>query len=206
WKSPSQRGYDENDLPKELEKIALYDAGREKLLASGYVEVGMDHFAKPDDGLAIASQKGTIHRNFMGYTTNHNNTLIGLGVSSIGDAWSSLAQNPIAVEAYLERVEAGEIPLVKGHLHTERDLVIRRAILDLMCGFHCELDMLKDRKERETVIARLSEHLADDLLTVTEDGIEVKPQGRAFIRTIAMALDDFVWNGTSAEQMFSRSV
>lgn len=206
WKSPSQRGYDENDLPKELEKIALYDAGREKLLASGYVEVGMDHFAKPDDALAIAAQKGTMHRNFMGYTTNHNNTLIGLGVSAISDAWSSLAQNPIAVEAYLERVKAGEIPLVKGHLHTERDLVIRRAILDLMCGFHCELEMLKDLREREIVIGRLSEHLADDLLTVTEDGINVKPQGRAFIRTIAMALDDFVWDGTSPAQMFSKSV
>lgn len=206
WKSPSQRGYDESDLPDELLKIELYNAGKQKLTEQGYVEIGMDHFAKPNDGLAMASMRGTMHRNFMGYTTNHNNTLIGLGVSSISDAWSSLAQNPIAVEAYLEKIEEGEIPLVKGHLHSERDLAIRRAILDLMCGFECDLNMIDSKEEFDVVTKRLSEHIADDLLSISEEGISVKPHGRAFIRTICMALDDFVWSETSEKQMFSKSV
>lgn len=205
WKSPSQRGYDESDLPTETKKIELYNAGCEKLLANGYVEIGMDHFAKPNDGLAIAAEKGEMHRNFMGYTEAKNDTLIGLGVSAISDAWSSLAQNPISVEAYLEWIEKGELPLVKGHLHTERDLIIRKAILDLMCSFNCKIDYLND-SERELVVKRLSEHLADGLLSVNEDGIRVKPEGQAFIRTICMALDEFVWNKTSNDKMFSQSV
>ncbi len=205
WKSPSQRGYDESDLPDENMKIALYNAGKEKLLNSGYVEIGMDHFAKPNDGLAVASKHGEMHRNFMGYTEAKNDTLIGLGVSAISDAWSSLAQNPISVEAYLEWIENKKLPLVKGHLHTERDLIIRRAILDLMCAFNCNIDYLAS-EERELVVGRLSEHLADNLLTIDKDGIHVKPEGQAFIRTICMALDEFVWNENSGKQMFSKSV
>ena len=205
WKSPSQRGYDESDLPDENMKIALYNAGKEKLLNSGYVEIGMDHFAKPDDGLAIAAQHGDMHRNFMGYTEAKNDTLIGLGVSAISDAWSSLAQNPISVEAYLEWIENNQLPLVKGHLHTERDLIIRSAILDLMCAFNCKLDFLA-KSELELVVNRLSEHLADNLLTIDDNGIKVKPEGQAFIRTICMALDEFVWTKDSSQQMFSKSV
>ena len=175
-------------------------------MKAGYVEIGMDHFAKPDDGLAIAAKNSTIHRNFMGYTTSKNDTLIGLGVSSISDAWSSLAQNPIIVEAYLEWIENGELPLVKGHLHSERDLEIRKTILELMCTFNCNLKYVKDSKELEAIVQRLSEHLSDDLLTVGEEGISVKPEGRAFIRTICMALDDYVWSTKSENRMFSQSV
>jgi oxygen-independent coproporphyrinogen-3 oxidase len=206
WKSPSQRGYDETDLPSEIEKIELYNAGREKLLEIGYVEIGMDHFAKPNEALTIAAQNGSIHRNFMGYTTSRNDTLIGLGVSAISDAWSSLAQNPVVVEAYLEWIENGELPLVKGHLHSERDLDIRRTILDLMCHFNCNLSYLKDDTELNTIVSRLSEHLADDLLRIDQDGISVKPEGKTFIRTICMALDEFVWSKEPSKQMFSQSV
>ncbi|MCF8277646.1 MAG: oxygen-independent coproporphyrinogen III oxidase [Flavobacteriales bacterium] len=205
WKSPSQRGYDESDLPDENMKIALYNAGKEKLLNSGYVEIGMDHFAKPDDGLAIAALHGEMHRNFMGYTEAKNDTLIGLGVSAISDAWSSLAQNPISVEAYLEWISNKQLPLVKGHLHTEKDLIIRKTILDLMCTFNCSIDYLP-KGERESVVNRLSEHLADNLLTITNDGIHVNDEGRAFIRTICMALDEYVWTKDSSQQMFSKSV
>lgn len=205
WKSPSQRGYGESDLPDENMKIALYNAGKQKLLNNGYVEIGMDHFAKPNDGLAVAARNGEMHRNFMGYTEAKNDTLIGLGVSAISDAWSSLAQNPIVVEAYMDWIENGQLPLVKGHLHSERDLTIRTAILDLMCAFNCRLDFLED-SERELVVNRLSEHLADNLLNIDEDGITVRPEGQAFIRTICMALDEFVWTKDSNQQMFSKSV
>ena len=206
WKSPSQRGYDETDLPSEIEKIELYNAGREKLIETGYVEIGMDHFAKPNEALTVAAQNGSIHRNFMGYTTSRNDTLIGLGVSAISDAWSSLAQNPVVVEAYLEWIEKGELPLVKGHLHSERDLEIRKTILDLMYSFSCKLNYLTTEEELEVIADRLKEHLSDDLLEINEDGISVKPEGRAFIRTICMALDEFVWSKEPGKQMFSQSV
>ena len=206
WKSPSQRGYDETDLPAEIEKIELYNAGREKLLEAGFVEIGMDHFAKPNEALTVAAQNSTIHRNFMGYTTSRNDTLIGLGVSAISDAWSSLAQNPPVVESYLEWIEKGELPLIKGHLHSKRDLEIRKTILDLMCHFSCKLNYIDDRAELEAISNRLSEHLSDDLLEIKENGISVKPEGRAFIRTICMALDEFVWNKEPGKQMFSQSV
>jgi len=205
WKSPSQRGYDESDLPDENMKIALYNAGKEKLLSNGYVEIGMDHFAKPNDALAIAAEKGEMHRDFMGYTEAKNDTLIVLGVSAISDAWNSLAQNAISVEAYIEWIEKKQLPLVKGHLHSERDLIIRKAILNLMCAFTCSIDYLKE-EEREIVVKRLSEHLADNLLIIDENGITVKPEGQAFIRTICMALDEFVWAKNSVEKMFSQSV
>ncbi len=206
WKSPSQRGYDDNDLPSESQKIELYNAGREKLLSTGYVEIGMDHFAKPNEALSVAAQDGTIHRNFMGYTTSKNDTLIGLGVSAISDAWSSLAQNPILVEAYLQRIENGELPLIKGHLHSDRDLDVRKTILELMCTFNCKLDYLKNKEEVKAVVDRLAEHLSDDLLEITGNGIVVKPEGRTFIRTICMALDEFVWSQDPNQQMFSQSV
>lgn len=205
WKSPSQRGYDESDLPDEHMKIALYNAGKEKLLRSGYVEIGMDHFAKPNDALALAASRGEMHRNFMGYTEAKNDTLIGLGVSAISDAWSSLAQNPFLVEAYLEWIGNKQLPLVKGHLHSEKDLTIRRTILDLMCTFHGNIAFL-NAEERKMVAGRLAEHLADELLTITEDGIHVNEVGKPFIRTICMALDEYVWNRDSGQQMFSKSV
>jgi oxygen-independent coproporphyrinogen-3 oxidase len=205
WKSPSQRGYDESDLPDEHMKIALYNAGKEKLLNNGYVEIGMDHFAKPDDALAVAAARGEMHRNFMGYTEAKNDTLIGLGVSAISDAWSSLAQNPFMVEAYLDWIGNKQIPLVKGHLHTEKDLTIRRTILDLMCSFNGSIAFLPI-EERQLVADRLSEHLADELLTITEDGIQVNEIGKPFIRTICMALDEYVWRNGPSDRMFSKSV
>ena len=105
----------------------------------------------------------------------------------------------------MEWIENKQLPLIKGHLHSARDLIIRKAILELMCAFNCSIDYLKE-EEHELVVKRLSEHLADDLLVVDEHGITVKPEGQAFIRTICMALDEFVWTKNSGEKMFSQSV
>ena len=116
-----------------------------------------------------------------------------------------MAQNPISVEAYLEWIEKKQFPLVKGHLHSEKDLAIRKAILDLMCSFKGNIGFLP-AEERELVVSRLSEHLADNLLVIKGDGIHVTDAGKAFIRTICMALDEYVWNKDSSQQMFSKSV
>src|SRR5690606_7655028 len=133
WIKPGQRRFTETDLPTGQDKLDLYMLGKEMIEAQGYKDVGMDHFAQPNDELFIASVQGTLHRNFMGYADRYTPLLIGLGVSSISDAWTALAQNVKTVEKYYEMIDAGELPVVKGHLLTEEDVVLRRYILDMMC-------------------------------------------------------------------------
>ncbi|HNF48473.1 MAG TPA: oxygen-independent coproporphyrinogen III oxidase, partial [Chitinophagales bacterium] len=108
WTKKSQRAYDENDLPKGKDKFALYTAGRELFLAAGYEDVGMDHFALKDDGMLQCKREGKLHRNFMGYTTNNTEILIGLGVSAISDVYYGYRQNYKTVEEYYEAVNKEE--------------------------------------------------------------------------------------------------
>lgn len=206
WKSPSQRGYDESDLPSDVEKMELYQYGKASLLSNGYVEIGMDHFALAKDELAVASKNGTLHRNFMGYSAEQNSTMIGLGVSSIGDSWKSFGQNVTTVEDYHRYISNGELPLVKGHILTEEDLGIRKCILDLMCRFNCKLDLANRPNLDKKLHERLTELIADDLLELDDDGIQVKPEGRAFVRNICLTLDERYWNNKPHTQVFSKGV
>ena len=114
WTSAGQRAYDENDLPGGLEKANMYLTGRKMFLDRGYVDIGMDHFALPDDSLSQALADKKLHRNFMGYTVAPSQFLLGLGCSSISDAISAYSQNEKKVEDYRKRVEQGELPITKG--------------------------------------------------------------------------------------------
>ncbi|HKG12780.1 MAG TPA: oxygen-independent coproporphyrinogen III oxidase, partial [Pyrinomonadaceae bacterium] len=138
WFKPGQRHFTEADLPRGDEKRALYELGRAMLEEAGYEEIGMDHFALPTDSLAEAARVGGLHRNFMGYTSRHVAPLFGLGVSSIGDSWTAFAQNEKVVEKYAERVRKGELPIFRGHVLDEEDLVLRRHILNLMTRFETD--------------------------------------------------------------------
>lgn len=113
WIKPAQRGYSDSDLPEASTKRKLYETGREMLEWAGYLEIGMDHFALPTDSLFKAAATGKLHRNFMGYTSDKTRLLIGLGVSSISDSWTAFAQNVKSVEGYLEKVNAGELPVFR---------------------------------------------------------------------------------------------
>ena len=135
WVKPGQRKFTEMDLPKDDEKRELYETGRAMLEEAGYVEIGMDHFALKTDSLYKTAQLKKLHRNFMGYTHNYTEFMLGLGVSSISDTWNAFAQNVKVVEEYLELVNKSEIPIFKGHLLTKEDLVLRRHILNIMCKF-----------------------------------------------------------------------
>src|SRR5690606_30286681 len=134
-KGVGQRGYDENDLPTAEEKRVLYETGKQLLADLGYVEIGMDHFALPSDSMYKAMENKTLHRNFMGYTASKTQLMIGLGMSSISDSWYSFAQNLKTVEEYQETVNKGIIPIFRGHLLSDEDLVIRKHILNIMCHF-----------------------------------------------------------------------
>jgi oxygen-independent coproporphyrinogen-3 oxidase len=207
WKSKGQRRYTDEDVPKAAEKIAMYSLGNKLLTEMGFESIGMDHFALPTDKLVKAYTAGNLHRNFMGYTTTNHKLLIGLGASSISDTWTAFVQNEKTVEDYQSRVFAGEFPLVNGHLLSERDLLIRRYILDLMCKGRIRIDPGNfAHKDLDRIYKRLGAFDADGLIAVSGYDIRVMPKGRLFIRNICAVFDEHLRNSTSLKPMFSRAI
>lgn len=204
WKSKSQRGYSEADLPTGKEKRELYEVGKAELEKLGYIEIGMDHFALKSDDLYKAFEAQTMHRNFMGYTPFHTDLLIGLGTSAISDAWTAFAQNEKTVEAYQNRVEAGELPFFRGHLLNEEDAIIRKHILDLMCHFHTTWS--EPNSILADAIIRLSPMIEDNLVEVTANSIQVTKLGEPFVRNVCMALDARLWANRPTSKLFSQVV
>lgn len=189
-KGNGQRGFKDQDLPSGEEKRAQYELGKKMLLEAGYLEIGMDHFALPNDSLSIALQKKTLHRNFMGYTHSKTQVMIGLGASSISDSWFGFAQNEKGVEAYQDLVSRGIIPVFRGHILSENDLIIRKHILNLMCTMKTSWKLDEDYfEEIPEVLINLKETEKDGLITIFSDGLEVTEKGRPFIRNICMAFD-----------------
>lgn len=207
WVKPGQRRFTELDLPDEQAKIKLHDVGHGLFKSYGYKEVGMDHFALPNDELFKAQKKGKLHRNFMGYTTFQTQLLIGLGVSSISDACYAFAQNVKTVEEYLQLVNNNHLPVFKGHILTGDDLVIRKHILNIMCkgatnwNHHTEpCAAVIDGIER-------LQPLADDgLIDINSLGLKVTPSGKGYLRNICMALDARLWDNKPESQLFSMAI
>lgn len=187
--APSQRAYNEDDLPKGQAKWNLYQAGAEGFLRMGYKEIGMDHFALPEDALAVSAAKHQLHRNFMGYTPHHTKLVIALGASSISDAWSGFVQNEKKLKDYLRRVNAEDLPpICKSHCHTEEDLQVRAKLLHLIC--HFEGEWLNDRAYFDHFLKprfRLLE--ADGLVRLFPYQVKVTRKGQAFIRNVCSVLD-----------------
>jgi oxygen-independent coproporphyrinogen-3 oxidase len=207
WIKPGQRKFTEDDLPSANEKRMLYETGRHMLEEKGYVEIGMDHFALKTDSLYKAAVSSGLHRNFMGYTTSSTRLLIGLGVSSIGDSWTGFAQNVKVFETYVQMVEAGKLPLLKGHILTKEDLVLRRHILNLMCRFETrwsEEEIEPDLARK--ILERLSEVENDGLIEIHGNSILVKEKGRPFLRNICMAFDARLWRKQPESLIFSQTV
>lgn len=205
-KGVGQRGFDENDLPKDDEKRHLYELGKQLLFDNGYEEIGMDHFALPTDSLYLAMENKELHRNFMGYTEGKTHLMIGLGMSSISDSWYAFAQNDKSVESYTKIVNSGEIPIFRGHNLTNEDLIIRKHILNLMCQLETHWNLGLSIDKRSEIILRLNEFLADDLLELIDNGIKVKEQGRMFIRNICMAFDLRLLAKKSNTRLFSMTI
>ena len=205
WLKPGQRRFTEQDLPDAVTKSLLYETGRALLKSYGYLEIGMDHFALPDDTLFYAERSGNLHRNFMGYTHHHTKLLIGLGVSSISDAETAISQNVKVVEDYLRLVDEGVLPVLKGHLLTGEDLIIRLHILNIMCRGNTTWDPAIETFISAAMI-RLQPLAADGLICLHSSGLEVTEQGRHFLRNICMALDDRLWKAQQESQQFSMSL
>lgn len=207
WIKPGQRRFTEKDLPDVQTKKLLYETGRGLLTDAGYLEIGMDHFALPDDDLFLAACSGNLHRNFMGYTHHHTQMLIGLGVSSISDSYYGFAQNVKVVEEYLALINSGELPVVKGHILTAEDLVIRKHILNIMCKGYTTWDQndgyFPSLPESMKRLAPLAE---DGLVELDHYGLKVTAPGKRFLRNIGMALDARLWQAEPTARLFSMAV
>jgi len=203
-KGNGQRGFDENDLPKNDEKRGLYELGKQMFYENDYVEIGMDHFALKTDSLYKAMQNGTLHRNFMGYTAGATKVMIGLGMSAISDSWYSFAQNEKQLSDYEQRVDRGEIPVFRGHILNEEDLMIREQILNVMCNFRTKF--MGEQEQFDEIKKRLEGLEADDLVSIEGRNVIVTEKGIPFVRNICMAFDLKLDPEKPKERMFSKTV
>ncbi len=204
WMKPGQRRYTEADLPTGKAKLDLYRLGKELIVQAGYRDIGMDHFSLPDDSLCRAADTGGLHRNFMGYTDRYTPLLIGLGVSSISDSWTAFAQNVKTVSEYQSLVGAGELPVFKGHVLSQTDLVLRKYILDIMCRGNTVLDMPTAQSAK--ILHRLSPLLEDGLALWDGTRVVVTKKGKAFLRNICMAFDERLSERQETRPLFSQAV
>ena len=173
----------------------------------GYKDIGMDHFAVGSDSLYRAVKKGTLHRNFMGYTASKTQLMIGLGASSIGDSWYGFAQNVKNIEEYQHLLAHDIIPIYRGHLMNNEDELVRGHILDLMCHFETRLNAEPTSQlDSQCILENLSELEADGLVHIHSNGIKVTEKGRPFIRNIGMAFDLRLHRKKPETKMFSMTV
>ena len=206
-KGNGQRGFKDEDLPKDDEKRMLYEEGKKQLAQNGYHEIGMDHFALENDSMFTSFKDGKLHRNFMGYTASKTQLMIGLGVSSISDSWYSFAQNEKTIEDYYTHLAEDQLPIFRGHVLTPEDLIIRRHILNLMCQFTTSWkDETLDFPELSSVLASLEEMQEDGLLTIQEDTITVTEKGKPFVRNICMAFDLRLIRKAPETKLFSMTI
>lgn len=189
-KGNGQRGFRDEDIPTGAVKRDLYETGKELLLENGYREIGMDHFALESDTLYDAMRTGTLHRNFMGYSSFKTQLMIGLGVSAISDSWYGFAQNVKNLEDYYQMLEWDALPVVKGHILTGEDLVVRKHILNLMCQFETSWENIGMRlDEMGKIKDELQEMEHDGLIAQNGDRLIVTERGKPFLRNICMAFD-----------------
>ena len=206
-KGNGQRGFKDEDIPKDDEKRALYEVGKNLLYENDYYEIGMDHFALNTDSLYQSFKNGNLHRNFMGYSSSRTQLMIGLGVSSIGDSWYSFAQNTKVLKEYYRLLESDKLPIFRGHLLTTEDLIIRKHILNLMCQFETSWeDKFSYLDEIPEILIQLKEIEKDGLILIQKNGIQVTDAGKPFIRNICMAFDLRLRRKAPETQLFSMTI
>ena len=196
-----QRRINEAELPSPDQKLEILQQVGERLADAGYVYIGMDHFARPDDELAVAQREGQLYRNFQGYSTHAHCDLVAMGVTSIGMVGNTYAQNMRTLDEYYERIDVGHLAVFRG-VELSRDDELRRAVItQLICNF--SLDMRRVAKDWEIDFAQyfaseidclggMAEH---GLLSISDDIIDVLPPGRLLIRNICMVFDRYLGAG-----------
>lgn len=206
-----QRRINEEDLPEPEEKLKILQLTIEYLQQAGYLYIGMDHFAKPNDELCIAQQNDTLYRNFQGYSTHADCDLVGLGITSISMIGDSYSQNVKSLDEYYEQVDGGQLPVYRGVDLSADDVLRREVITRLICHFH--LNMPRIEREFNINFAEyfaeemkdLQQFTDDGLIVLDDDEISVQPEGRLLIRNICMVFDYYL-REKQGSQRFSKVI
>jgi len=201
WIKPAQRIFDDrSQLPSAEEKLAMFALAHAKLTAAGYVDIGLDHFARADDELAIAQRAGTLHRNFQGYSTHAEASLYGFGMSSISSTATTYRQNHKTLPAWCDAITAGQLPVERGLRLSVEDRRRRTIIMRLMCDRRLDYEALSrtfgfNFTERYAPqLGSLKDLEADGLIVRTDSGLSVTPVGAPLLRVIAMRFDAYLSN------------
>lgn len=214
WMAPHQAHMPESALPSGPEKLRIFQQAIHRLTAAGYVYIGMDHFAKPNDELTLAQERGTLRRNFMGYTTQAGSDLYAFGVSGISGLQGYYAQNQRKLTDYYQVLDEGQIPTMRGYALSMDDRMRRAIISQVLC--HGSLNYAEIEAEYgipafqthfEAALAKLTDAAADNLLHFHADGFTLTPLGRIFSRNIAMVFDAYLEQQPSGEKpLFSKTL
>jgi oxygen-independent coproporphyrinogen III oxidase len=214
WLHPNQKAISVEQLPDRDLKFALFGAAVETFLDAGYQLIGMDHFALPDDDLAVAARERTLHRNFMGYTTRPAPDMLGVGVSAIGDVRGAFAQNEKKLLRYYAALDAERFPIERGYILSEDDQVRRYVITQLMCNFAVSRAAVRERYgvDFDAYFASELEQIASDggpvgdgFAAIDNAGLVVTDRGRLFVRNICMTFDRYL-PSHQGKPVFSRTV
>ncbi len=210
-----QRVIDEQALPSPDEKLRLFQRALERLTRSDsrrkYRFIGMDHFARPDDPLAVAQDDGTLHRNFQGYSTRAGAEVVAMGVSGISQLGGAYAQNGKAIPAYYDRIENDRLGIYRGYRLSDDDRLRRHVIMQLMCHFRLEKATVEDHFDVDfdrrfaSALERLKPMEADGLVTLTPEAIYIRPEGRLLVRNVAMAFDAY-WHTDDDQPVHAQTV
>ncbi len=212
WLKKTMRKIDETTLPHPAEKLAIMRHTIDYMDSKGYRMIGMDHFAKPEDELFKAIEKGELHRNFQGYTTKGGADLIGVGLTSIGEGADYYAQNFKEMDAYEEAIDAGKLPYERGVALHEDDRIRQYVIMELMSNFRLDIGRfeklynVKFGSYFADALEELKPFEADGLITITPSLIECSSTGTLLIRNIAIPFDAYMKRHASNTKTFSKTV
>lgn len=205
-----QRRINEADLPSPADKLAILQLTIDRLSAAGYVYIGMDHFAKPDDELAVAQRNGTLYRNFQGYSTHADCDLVAMGITAISKVGDSYSQNVKTLDSYYEAIDVGRLPILRGIELNADDLLRRAVITQLICHFALDVAAVEQaygigfQDYFATELTDLEHMQSDGLLEIEADSIRVTPAGKLLIRNICMVFDQYLRK--PREQRFSKVI
>jgi len=213
WIRGHQNRIQPEDLPPPELKIELFVEAMHRFLDAGYSQIGMDHFALPDDELARASASRTLHRNFMGYTVRPAPDMLAAGVSGIGDVRGAFAQNVKKLSTYYQALDAGRFPIERGYVLDDDDKLRRYVITELMCNFRLEKERVRERFGVDfdsyfaTELRELEQGpVSHGFLELGEGRLEITPRGRLFIRNVCMSFDRYLRSKTQDKPVFSRTI
>ena len=212
WLMKTMRKFDETTLPTPDVKLQIFQYTIDFFESNGYKMVGMDHFAKPEDELFGAIEKGELHRNFQGYTTKGGANLVGIGLTSIGEGEKYYAQNTKDMKVYEEALDNGKLPFERGVVLSDDDFLRKAVIMELMANF--SIDMKRVNKEHNIdfktyfadALDALQEFVEAGLVTITDEKISVSTTGTLLIRNIAMPFDAYMHQYGGNKESFSKTV